>query len=69
MSTYIVTPTEDQEKVFAAFLEEQHISFIKDGDDAELPKHVLEGIERGLEDIKAGRTKTFEEIKRKYPVE
>jgi predicted transcriptional regulator len=69
MSTYIITPTVEQEKLMAAFLEEQHISFIKDEEDADLPPHVLEGIARGEEDIKAGRFKTFEEFKKKYPID
>ncbi len=30
----------------------------------ELPDYVLSGIEKGLEDVKAGKTKTFEEVKK-----
>jgi hypothetical protein len=66
MATYIVNPTE-QEKALNAFLNALEVSFVKD-DDEELPPHVLAGIARGREDIKAGRYKTFEEIKKKYPV-
>jgi hypothetical protein len=61
MSTYVVTPTADQEKLMQAFLEEQHISFFKE--DETLPDFVLEGIARGQEDIKAGRTMSFDEFK------
>ncbi|MGY3215162.1 hypothetical protein [Mucilaginibacter sp. HD30] len=69
MSTYIVTPTVEQEKLMAAFLEEQRISFVKDENEANLPPHVLEGIARGEEDVKAGRFKTLEQFKKKYPVD
>lgn len=69
MSTYIVTPTVDQEKAVKAFLEALEVSFFKDiNEEDELPAHVLEGIARGREDIKAGRFSTFEVIKNKYPV-
>jgi predicted transcriptional regulator len=63
MSTYVITPTADQEKLFTAFLEEQQISFFKD--DETLPDFVLEGIARGQEDIKAGRFITHEEFKKR----
>ncbi|TKC00798.1 amidohydrolase family protein [Pedobacter cryophilus] len=36
--------------------------FEKDAKD-ELPDFVLKGIERGLQDVKAGRVKSFEEVK------
>lgn len=65
MATYIVNPTEEQEKAFDAFLKALEISFFKED---ELPQHVLAGIAKGREDIKTGRYKTFEEIKAKYPV-
>ncbi len=67
MSTYIITPTAEQEKVIAEFLEKQHIFFIKD--EGDLPSHVLEGIARGQEDIKAGRFTTFDQFKKKYPAD
>ncbi|MBD1366185.1 hypothetical protein IDJ77_20405 [Mucilaginibacter sp. ZT4R22] len=67
MATYIVNPTEEQEKALNAFLKALEVSFVKDDDEA-LPPHVVEGIARGREDIKAGRFKTFEEFKQKYPV-
>ncbi|TFF33813.1 DUF2683 family protein [Mucilaginibacter psychrotolerans] len=68
MATYIVNPTEEQEKAFDAFLKALEISFFKDVVEDELPPHVLAGIAKGREDIKTGRYKTFEEIKVKYPV-
>ena len=68
MSTYVITPTAEQEKLIAEFLEAQHIPFFKD-EDEELPSHVLEGIARGQADIAAGRFITFEEFKKKYPVD
>lgn len=68
MSTYVITPTAEQEKLVAAFLEEQHIFFFKE-DEEELPPHVLEGIARSRADVAAGRFITFEEFKKKYPVD
>jgi len=65
MSTYVINPTAEQEKLITAFLEEQHISFYKE--DETLPQHVLDGIKRGQEDFEAGRFITFEEFKKKYP--
>ncbi len=32
--------------------------------DETLPDFVIEGVQRGLEDSKAGRTKTFDEVKK-----
>lgn len=63
MSTYVVTPTADQEKLMQAFLEEQHITFIKEDDD--LPDHVLKGIAEGEADFEAGRYTTLDEFKKK----
>ena len=66
MSTYIVNPTEEQEKAVKAFFEALEVVFFKDDDELqeELPAHVLEGIRRGQEDIKAERTITSEEFKK-----
>jgi len=63
MSTYVVNPTVEQEKLMKVFLEEHHISFFED--DETLPAHVLEGIARGQEDIKAGRFITYDEFKKR----
>ena len=68
MSTIVIHPTADQERIVKAFLEALDISFEKD-DNNELPQHVLEGIEKGQGDYKAGRFKTYEEFKKKYPAE
>ncbi|RYU90629.1 hypothetical protein EWM62_08225 [Mucilaginibacter terrigena] len=68
MSTYIVTPTPDQEKLIADFLEEQHISFIKDESINDLPQHVLDGIARGRAEIAAGNFITHEEFKKRIGV-
>ncbi len=66
MSTYIVTPTAEQEKLMAEFLESQHISFIKDENDIiDLPGHVLDGIKKGEEGYEAGRYTSFDEFKKK----
>lgn len=63
MSTFVIHPTEEQEKIVKAFLEALKISFVKDEDVEGLPEHVLQGIQRSREDFKAGRTMTFEEFK------
>jgi len=68
MATYVIYPTDEQEKFMKAFLEALEISFVKD-DEEELPPHVLAGIARGQADIEAGRFVTFEEFKKKFPVE
>jgi len=65
MSTFVIHPTMEQEKVVKAFLEAMDIHFEKEDDT--LPEHVLEGIKRGQEDAAAGRFITFEEFKKKYP--
>jgi len=62
MSTYIIHPVGEQEKIVKAFLEALDISFEK-GDEVALPPHVLEGIARGQADIAAGRTMSFDEFK------
>lgn len=62
--TYIVYPTKEQEKAVEAFFEALEVSFEKDSVSEKLPEHVLAGIARGLEDIRAGRTMTFEEFKK-----
>ena len=60
MSTYVITPTAEQEKLVAAFLEEQHIFFFKE--DEQIPDFVLEQIEKSREQIKAGHFITHEEF-------
>lgn len=64
MSTYVITPTAEQEKLIAAFLEAQHIPFFKEENET-LPEHVLKGIAEGQADFEAGRTISFEEFKKK----
>jgi hypothetical protein len=63
MKTYLIYPTEDQEKMINAFLEANNISFVEE--DEELPQYVLDGIKRGQEDVKAGRTITLEQFKQR----
>jgi hypothetical protein len=64
MSTYIIHPTDEQEKTLIAFLEASSILYVTDDDDEELPPHVLEGIVLGQADIAAGRFITLEEFKK-----
>jgi len=63
MSTYIITPSSDQDEQVKTFLESLDVPFIKD--EETLPDFVLEGIAKGREDIKAGRFITFDEFKKR----
>nr|WP_294792923.1 DUF2683 family protein [uncultured Mucilaginibacter sp.] len=67
MSTFVIHPTEEQEKVVKAFLEALDIPFAKD--DEELPPHVLKGIKKGQDDIAAGHFFTHDEFKRRIGVQ
>ena len=62
MSTYVINPTAEQEKIITVFLEKQHIVFFKE--DETLPNFVLEGIAKGQKDIAEGRFITHEEFKK-----
>ena len=67
MSTYLVYPTNEQEKAVKEFLETLNVPFEKEEDvNEELAQYVLDGIQRGLDDAAAGRTITLEEFKRKH---
>lgn len=66
MSTYVINPTIEQEKLITAFLEEQQISFYKE--DEKLPQHVLDGIDRGIADADAGRFITHEEFVKRLAI-
>lgn len=61
METLLVRPTKAQEKAVIAFLEALKVPFEKKQED--LPQYVSEGIKKGQEDIKVGRTFTMEEFK------
>jgi len=66
METLIVYPTKTQEKAVKAFLQALNVQFEKK--DEVLPKHVLEGIKKGQEDIKAGDTFTYDEFKQQLSI-
>lgn len=68
MSTYIVTPTAEQDKVVKAFLEALEVAFVKDDENVQLPEHVLKGIREGLDDFEAGRYVTLDEFKKKLSI-
>jgi len=68
MAAYVIYPTDEQEKFIMAFLQALEISFVKD-DEGQLPPHVLAGIEKGREDIKAGRYMTLQEVKKRMPAQ
>jgi hypothetical protein len=61
METLLVYPTKEQGKAVISFLKALNVHFEKE--QAGLPKHVLAGIKRGQEDIKAGNTLTYDEFK------
>lgn len=64
METYVVHPDKFQEKALKAFLKALEVPFeIKKK--AGLPAHVISGIRKGQEDIKAGRSISLEEFKEK----
>jgi len=64
METYLVHPDKIQEKALKAFLEALEVPYeIKK--DKHLPAHVVSGIKKGQEDIKAGKSFSLEEFKEK----
>lgn len=63
METLIIHPTKEQEKAIIAFLESMQIPFEKRDD--LLPNHVIEGIERGLKDVREGNTVSLNEFKQR----
>ncbi len=67
METYVVHPDKFQEKALKAFLKALEVPFeIKK--EASLPAHVISGIRKGQEDIKAGRSISLEEFKEKIAI-
>lgn len=64
MAEYIAYPNIPQAQALEAFLETQGIAYER-MPDVKLPKHVLEGIEKGQEDIEAARFISFEEFKKR----
>jgi len=63
MKTYLLYPTEDQEKMIQTFLGQNNITFFEEKED--LPPHVIAGILRGQADIEAGRVISLEEFKKR----
>lgn len=64
METHVVHPDKFQEKALKSFLKALEVPFeIKK--EASLPAHVISGIRKGQEDIKAGRSISLEEFKEK----
>ncbi len=64
METYVVRPDKLQEKALKAL----DVSFEKKKEEESLLVHVLTGIRKGGEDIKAGRSLSLEEFKEKISV-
>jgi hypothetical protein len=60
MSTYVINPTAEQEKLINAFLKEQQIPFFKDNE--EVPDFVMAEIDKSREQVKAGHFITHEEF-------
>lgn len=64
METYLVYPDKMQEKALKAFLKALEVPYeIKK--DSSLPAHVVSGIKKGQDDIKAGKSFSLEEFKEK----
>ena len=66
METLIVYPTKAQEKAVTAFLKALNVQFEKK--EEVLPPHVLAGIKKGQEDIKAGDTFSYDEFKQQLSI-
>lgn len=66
METLVVYPTKAQERAVTAFLKALNVQFEKKQE--VLPAHVLEGIKKGQEDIKAGDTFTYDEFKQQLSI-
>ncbi len=66
METLIVYPTKAQEKAVTAFLKTLNVQFEKKPE--VLPAHVLVGIKKGQEDIKAGDYFTYDEFKQQLSI-
>jgi len=65
METLLVHPeNEKQLAAIKAFMREQNINF--EYQNQELPNHVLESIERGLNQAKNNQTISFDEFKLKH---
>ena len=62
MEALHVYPKKNQQKAVEAFLEALNVPYEKE---EILPDHVIQGIHKGLDDIKAGRTITLEEFERR----
>ncbi len=68
MSTFVIHPTGEQEKIVKAFLEALDISFVKDNENEELPEYVVKGIQQGMDDFDAGKYITLDEFKKKLSI-
>ena len=66
METLVVYPTKAQGKAVTAFLKALNVQFEKRQEI--LPPHVLAGIRKGQEDIKAGDTFTYDEFKQQLSI-
>jgi hypothetical protein len=64
METYLVHPDKMQEKALRAFLEALEVPYEVKKDNS-VPAHVMSGIKKGQEDIKAGKSFSLEEFKEK----
>ena len=64
METYLVHPDKLQEKALKAFLEALEVPYEIKKDNS-LPEHVIKSVQKGQEDIKAGRTITLAEFEKR----
>lgn len=59
MTTIVVHPKKDQLKTLKAVLKALDMRF-EEKKEEKLPQHVIDGIKRGQEDLKAGRSITLD---------
>ncbi|GGI22629.1 DUF2683 family protein [Pedobacter mendelii] len=67
METYLVHPNKIQEKALKAFLKALEVPYEINSNEA-LPAHVIAGIKKGKEDIKSGKSLSFDEFKEKIAI-
>jgi hypothetical protein len=61
MTTIVVHPKKDQLKTLKAVLKALDMRF-EEKKEEKLPQHVIDGIKRGQEDLKAGRSITLDQF-------
>jgi hypothetical protein len=65
METFVIHPDKQQGKALRAILKALNVPFEITTHDEVLPEHVIKGIKRGQDDVKAGRSITLNEFKQR----